>query len=429
MIAGCVMHDIKLIRTRPEEFKARLEKRQILEDLDELIILDCRYRDLLSQIQAKQEERNNITQQVGLLRRDGQDASVLEAASRSVSREISILNEMAESLHSKIQQIMACMPNEVASDVPHGASADENILLRSFGEPTSFDFVPKAHYDLGEALGMMDFKSAASLSGARFTILRRDLARLERALISFMIDVHTQEFGFEEISTPVLVNEEILFGTGQLPKFRDDQYVTTTGKWLIPTAEAPLTNLVREHIVDESILPLRFVSYTQCFRSEAGSAGRDTRGMIRNHQFGKVELVCITTPELEEQEHEFLVSAAERIMQLLELPYRVMLLCAGDMGFSAQKTYDIEVWLPSENAYREISSCSRCGQFQARRMNARFKREKSNIFLSTLNGSGLAVGRTIVAIVENYQRSDGSIAIPPVLVPYMCGQTEIVFSK
>lgn len=420
------MHDIKLIRSRPEEFKARLEKRKILEDLDELIILDCRYRDLLSQIQSKQEERNHLTQQVGVLRREGKDAADLEAHSRSTSREIAILNEMAESLYGKIQQIMACMPNEVASDVPPGASENENVFLREFGGPTKFDFAPKAHYDLGEALGMMDFKSASSLSGARFTLLRRDLARLERALVSFMIDTHTKEFGFEEISTPVLVNEEILFGTGQLPKFHDDQYVTTTGKWLIPTAEAPLTNLVREQIIDEGVLPLRFVAYTQCFRSEAGSAGRDTRGMIRNHQFGKVELVCITTPELEEQEHEFLVSAAERIMQLLELPYRVMLLCAGDMGFSAQKTYDIEVWLPSENAYREISSCSRCGQFQARRMNARFRRDKSNIFLSTLNGSGLAVGRTIVAIVENYQRKDGSISIPRALIPYMGGQTEIV---
>ncbi len=314
-----------------------------------------------------------------------------------------------------------------ASDVPDGADESANLEIRRFGEKPSLAFKPKEHFELGEKLGQMDFETAARMSGARFVVLKRGLARLERAIAQFMLDLHTEQFGYMEVSPPYLVRDQAMYGTGQLPKFADDLFHTTTDYWLVPTAEVSLTNLVREQILDEKELPFRFTAYTPCFRAEAGAAGKDTRGMIRMHQFSKVELVSITTPDLSTQEHERMTSCAEEVLKRLGLHFRTMLLCTGDMGFAAKKTYDIEVWLPGQNAFREISSCSNCGDFQARRMNARYRpaSEKSTRFVHTLNGSGLAVGRTLVAILENYQQADGSIAVPGALKPYMGGLDRI----
>ena len=308
-------------------------------------------------------------------------------------------------------------------DVPDGPDESANVELRRWGQPPAFEFPAREHFELGEALGLMDFERAAKLSGARFVVLTGALARLERALASFMLDLHTAEFGYTEVNPPALVRDEALFGTGQLPKFAEDQFRTTDGRWLIPTAEVPLTNLVAGEIVEEERLPLRYTAMTWCFRAEAGAAGKDTRGMIRQHQFTKVELVGITTPEQSEGEHERMTSCAEEVLRRLRLPYRVVVLSTGDMGFSARKTYDIEVWLPGQGRYREISSCSNCGDFQARRMNARTRKkgEKGTRFVHTLNGSGLAVGRTLIAVLENYQRADGSVEVPVVLRPYMGG--------
>jgi seryl-tRNA synthetase len=329
----------------------------------------------------------------------------------------------ARTFGDELQALLAMLPNLPAADVPDGPDETANVELRRIGAPRTFDFTPKDHAALGEALGMMDFETAARLSGARFVVLKAGLARLERAIAQFMLDMHTGEFGYTEVAPPVLVRDEALYGVGQLPKFAEDMFRTTGGLWLIPTSEVSLTNLVAEQIVEAASLPLRLTAYTPCFRSEAGAAGRDTRGMIRQHQFPKVELVSICRPDQSEAEHERMTGAAESVLKRLELPFRTVVLCSGDMGFAARKTYDIEVWLPGQNAYREISSCSNCGDFQARRMRARWREAggKQTQFVHTLNGSGLAVGRTMIAVMENCQQADGSIVLPAALKPYMGG--------
>ncbi|HLI21949.1 MAG TPA: serine--tRNA ligase, partial [Stellaceae bacterium] len=333
------------------------------------------------------------------------------------------LEAEAAQLKIEIDALLAGIPNIPLDDVPDGKDEHDNKLVRMHGTPRDFAFAPKDHVALGEGLRQMDFARAGKLSGARFVVLSAGLARLERALAAFMLDLHTREFGYTEVAPPLLVRDETAYGTGQLPKFADDLFRTTTGLWLIPTAEVPLTNLVAGEILEEAKLPLRFTAWTPCFRSEAGAAGKDTRGMIRQHQFNKVELVSIVHPDKAGEEHERMTRCAEEVLKRLDLPYRVMLLCAGDMGAASRKTYDIEVWLPGQSAYREISSCSQCGEYQARRMNARFKPKegKGNRFVHTLNGSGLAVGRTLIAVLENHQQEDGSIAIPSALRPFMGG--------
>jgi seryl-tRNA synthetase len=340
----------------------------------------------------------------------------LEAASKTASR--------------TLDDVLAEIPNMPLDDVPDGKDPSGNVEHHRFGAKRDYAFAPKQHFELGETLGQMDFETAAKLSGARFVILKQGLARLERALGQFMLDIHTREYGYTEVVPPLLVRDEVMFGTAQLPKFREDQFKTSAGPanyWLIPTAEVPLTNLVRESIVDEAQLPMRLTACTPCFRAEAGAAGKDTRGMIRQHQFAKVELVSITTPEQSKDEHERMLSCAEEILRRLDLHYRVVTLCTGDMGFASQKTYDIEVWLPGQNMYREISSCSVCGEFQARRMNARYRTKEGRQVrhVHTLNGSGVAVGRALIAVMETYQQEDGSIAVPDALVSYMGGMTKI----
>jgi seryl-tRNA synthetase len=325
-----------------------------------------------------------------------------------------------------LNEALAALPNIPLEDVPVGEDEDDNVLVREWGEKPAFDFTPKEHFDIGEALDQMDFETAAKLSGSRFAVLRRDLARMERALAAFMLDLHTEEFGYTEVLPPFLVRDDAMFGTGQLPKFADDLFHTEDGYWLIPTAEVSLTNLVREEILAADDLPMRFTAWTPCFRAEAGAAGKDTRGLIRQHQFSKVELVSIAAPEHSLDELERMTACAEEILKRLDLPYRILTLCTGDMGFAARKTYDIEVWLPGQERYREISSCSVCGEFQARRMNARYRAgDKDLHFVHTLNGSGLAVGRTMVAILENCQESDGSVRVPEALQPYMNGLKRI----
>jgi seryl-tRNA synthetase len=330
-------------------------------------------------------------------------------------------------LDAEMKAALEVIPNLPLADVPDGGDETGNVEVRKVGTPGKFDFAPKQHFEIGEALGLMDFEAAQKISGARFVVLKGALARLERALASFMLDLHTGEFGYTEVNPPILVKDQAAYGTAQLPKFAEDLFKTTNDFWLLPTAEISLTNLVREQIIDEAQLPMRVTAWTPCFRSEAGAAGKDTRGMIRQHQFSKVELVSITTPDKSLEEHERMTSCAEEILKRLGLPFRTMLLCTGDMGFASQKTYDIEVWLPGQNTYREISSCSVCGDFQARRMDARYRAKDGGkpVYVHTLNGSGLAVGRTLIAVLENYQRADGSVIIPEVLRPYMGGLTQI----
>ncbi len=422
------MHDLKLIRSNPEILDASM-KRRGKDSVSEMILkLDEANRAIITELQELQSRRNQIAKSFGEAKRTGQDTTALAAEADDIKTKIADLEAKSADLGQQLHDEVSGIPNLVGADTPDGLDESANVEIRKVGTPPTFDFEPKAHFDLGEDLEKMDFEIAAKLTGSRFVVLYQELARMERALAAFMIDVHTTTFGYTEVYTPILVNDKTMFGTGQLPKFRDDQFQTTSGYWMIPTAEVVLTNLVAEEILNEDKLPLRFTSYTPCFRAEAGAAGRDTRGMIRQHQFGKVELVSIVHPSKSEEEHERMTQAAEHILQALKLPYRVLTLCAGDIGFSAQKTYDLEVWLPSQNTYREISSCSNCGDFQARRMNARFKPQATadnpkpaNEFVHTLNGSGLAIGRTMVAILENYQQADGSIKIPDVLIPYMGG--------
>ena len=428
------MHDIKLIRQDPEAFDNLLEKRGKPPLSSFILSLDTDYRSKLTVVQDYQTQRNSIAKQFGEAKRKGEDTTSLSLTAENIKQQLATLEGEVSDLQNKLTAELSTLPNGVDSTVPMGLDETQNIELRRVGTPPVFTFIPRPHFELGEALGLMDFERATKLSGSRFVVLSGQLARLERALADFMLDIHTKEFGYEEISPPLLATQQTLFRIGQLPKFQEDLFQTTTGHYLIPTAEVVLTNLVAAETRAEADLPLRYTAYTPCFRSEAGAAGRDTRGMIRQHQFGKVELVSIVAPHLSTQEHERMTTAAETILQRLGLAYRVMLLCSGDMGFCAQKTYDLEVWLPAQALYREISSCSNCGDFQARRMGAKYRisakdsSKSETHYVHTLNGSGLAVGRTLVAILENYQQEDGSIKIPTVLIPYMRG-IEIIEKK
>jgi seryl-tRNA synthetase len=421
------MLDIKWVRETPDALDSALARRRQPAVAAALAVLDRERREALTLVQEIQARRNALAKEIGQRKSRGEDASEqLAEVARSKEAEAAAA-EAAKAAEARLDAALAVIPNIPLDDVPDGADETANVELRRWGEPPSFAFKPLEHFEIGERLGLMDFDRAAKLSGARFVVLKGGLARLERALAAFMLDLHTEEFGYTEVNPPAMVRDEVVFGTGQLPKFADDLFRTTDGRWLIPTAEVPLTNLAADEIVDEAQLPLRMTAMTWCFRAEAGAAGKDTRGMIRQHQFTKVELVSITAPEQSEAEHERMTGCAEEVLKRLGLPYRVVVLSTGDMGFSARKTYDIEVWLPGQDRYREISSCSNCGDFQARRMRARcrVKGEKGSRFVHTLNGSGLAVGRTLIAVLENYQLADGSVRIPEALVPYMGGRQVI----
>jgi seryl-tRNA synthetase len=416
------MHDIKAIRENPQGFDAGLARRGLGPVAGLLLQIDAAKRLSIQQTEVGQSRRKVLSQQFGTLKAKGQVIPAeLVAELESLKTDIPLGEENVARMEAEVVSTLASLPNIPADDVPDGADEDSNIIVHERGSVPIFSFKPQEHPDFGPALGL-DFESAQAVSGARFAYLRGGIARLSRALGAFMLDIHTTEFGYEEVAPPLLVRDDALIGTGQLPKFAEDLFKTTDGRWLIPTSEVSLTNLVREKILNGGELPLRFTALTPCFRSEAGAAGRDTRGLIRQHQFDKVELVSITTPDESDAEHERMTQAAEVILDRLALPYRRMLLCAGDMGFQANKTYDLEVWLPGQAAYREISSCSNCGDFQARRLNARFKAgQKDNRFVHTLNGSGVAVGRALVAVLENYQQEDGSATVPDALLPYMGG--------
>ena len=421
------MHDLRWIRENPEEFDRGLARRGLPPRAAEVLALDKDWRALETQAQESQAVRNRLSREVGAAKKRGESADALIRQIEQQKGEEAANAVRAGELRRDIDGLLASLPNLPAADVPDGPDETANVELRRVGEKPHFEFAPKPHEAIGEALGLMDFATAAKLSGSRFVVLKGALARLERALGQFMLDLHTSAFGYTEVAPPYLVREETAFGTGNLPKAAEDMFRTTEGLWLIPTAEMPLTNMVAGDILDEAALPLRFTAWTQCFRSEAGAAGRDTRGMIRQHQFWKCELVSITTPEQSKDEHERMLTCAEEVLKRLGLAYRVVLLSSGDMGFAARKTYDIEVWLPGQNAYREISSCSNCGPFQAQRMKARCRPAggKGTRPVHTLNGSALAVGRTLIAILENFQQPDGTVAIPPPLQPYMGGQQAI----
>ncbi|MGA0314579.1 MAG: serine--tRNA ligase [Alphaproteobacteria bacterium] len=417
------MLDIRWIRENPSKFDEALEKRGIAPSAEELIGLDQARRNYQTQTQAIQTRRNEASKEIGKLKGAGENADALIQEVGELRETLQNLEAQEKEASEDLTRRLAAIPNMPADDVPIGRDEEDNLEIRKFGSPSSFSFEPLDHVSIGEKLDEMDFEAAAKLSGSRFVVLRGKLARLERALATFMLDLHTQEFGYTEVSPPVLVRDNAVYGTGQLPKFSEDLFRTDNGFWLIPTAEVPLTNLVADKILEEKELPIRLTAYTNCFRSEAGAAGRDTRGMLRQHQFNKVELVSIVHPNESEAEHQRMTEAAEEVLKKLELPYRVMLLCSGDMGFSARRTYDLEVWLPGQNRYREISSCSTCGDFQSRRMQSRFRprSKKGTNFLHTLNGSGIAVGRALIAVIENYQNEDGSVSVPEVLRKYMGG--------
>jgi seryl-tRNA synthetase len=430
------MHDIKCIRDNPAAFDAGLARRGLAPVSPELLTLDGQRRAIVTQLQEAQGRRNAASKDIGKAKaaKDNATADRLMAEVANLKDEVAAGEAQERDVDTKIQKILEVVPNIPLAEVPDGKDEHANKEVRRVGEPTKFTWTnkPKQHFEIGEALGLMDFETAQKISGARFVVLKGALARLERALGQFMLDVHTAPAngnlgGYTENVVPLMVRDDAAYGTGNLPKFAEDLFQTTNGYWLIPTAEVSLTNFVREQIVDEAQLPMRLTAWTPCFRSEAGAAGRDTRGMIRQHQFSKVELVSITTPEQSLAEHERMTACAEEILKRLGLSFRTILLCTGDMGFASQKTYDIEVWLPGQNTYREISSCSVCGDFQARRMNARCKAKgaKETRFVHTLNGSGLAVGRTLIAVLENYQQADGSVVIPEVLRPYMGGMERI----
>ena len=423
------MHDIKFIREHPEAFDAGLARRGVAALSAEILALDAQRRGVATQLQEAQNRRNEASKLIGAAMGKGDvaEAERLKSEVATLKETLSALESDDRELTAKLQEVLAAHPNLPDPDVPEGADEAGNVEVAKWGSPRQFNFAAKEHADLGPALGL-DFETGAAISGSRFTFLRGPMARLQRALGQFMLDQQTLTNGYTECAPPLLVREEALFGTGQLPKFAEDNFQTTDGRWLIPTAEVSLTNSVREQILSESQLPIRMTALTPCFRSEAGAAGKDTRGYIRQHQFEKVELVSVCRPEDSAAEHERMVKAAESILEALELPYRKMLLCAGDMGFTARKTYDLEVWLPGQDTYREISSISNCGDFQARRMNTRYRPEggKGTEFVHTLNGSGLAVGRTLVAVLENYQQEDGSVTVPAALLPYMGGITALV---
>jgi seryl-tRNA synthetase len=422
------MHDIRLIRDNPQAFDAGLARRGLEPLSAEILAADASLRALQTEIQAALARRNEASKLIGqaMAAGDKDKAAALKAEVAELKASLPAKEEAEREQLAALHDKLAALPNLPADDVPDGEDEESNVEISRWGTPRVFDFQPQEHADFAPALGL-DFEIAAKMSGARFAFLKGQMARLERALGQFMLDRQTIEAGYTECATPLMVRDEAAFGTTQLPKFREDLFQTTDGRWLISTSEMSLTNAVREEILAEAELPVRMTALTPCFRSEAGSAGRDTRGYIRQHQFWKVELVSIVRPEDSDAELERKTRAAEQILEALELPYRKMLLCAGDMGFAARKTYDLEVWLPGQDSYREISSCSNCGDFQARRMNTRFRREdaKGNEFVHTLNGSGLAVGRTLVAILENYQQADGSVDIPKALLPYMGGLTRL----
>src|SRR5437588_3473724 len=417
------MHDIKSIRDNPQAFDAGLKRRGLAPLSSSLLAIDEGRRAAITHLERALARRNEASKEIGEAKKKKDDARAedLMIEVTQLKAAIAELEKTPRELEGRLNGLLAAIPNLPLPEVPDGSDEHGNVQRHVFGQARSYGFAPKAHDDLGGALGFMDFETAAKLSGARFVVLKKGLARMERAIGQFMLDLHSNEHGYTEVNPPLLVREQTAYGTGNLPKSADDMFCTREGLWLIPTAEMPLTNLVRESIVDEKELPMRLTALTPCFRAEAGAAGRDTRGMIRQHQFIKVELVSISVPETSRDEHERMLSCAEEVLRRLDLHYRVMTLCSGDMGFSAQKTYDIEVWLPGQNAYREISSCSLCGEFQARRMQARFRsRENRQVrHVHTLNGSGVAVGRALIAVMENYQQQDGSIAVPRVLQPYM----------
>lgn len=418
------MHDLKSIRENPAAFDAALARRGVAAVAAEILVLDERRRSVLTELQEGQSRRNEASKAIGAAmgKGDSATADALKAEVSQLKEKLPLLEEQERTVSAELDALLAAIPNLPFEEVPQGADENDNVEVSRWGTPRAFDFDAKDHSEIGPPLGL-DFETGVAISGARFTFMRGQMARLNRALGQFMLDHQTVENGYSECATPYLVRTESLFSTGQLPKFAEDNFQTTDGRWLIPTAEVSLTNSVREQILDEAALPIRMTALTPCFRSEAGAAGKDTKGLIRQHQFEKVELVSITRPEDSAAEHERMTEAAEGVLQALNLPYRKLLLCTGDMGFGARKTYDLEVWLPGQGLYREISSCSNCGDFQARRMNARYRpvEGKGTAFVHTLNGSGLAVGRTLVAVIENYQNADGSVSVPDVLKPYMGG--------
>ncbi|MCK5274699.1 MAG: serine--tRNA ligase [Alphaproteobacteria bacterium] len=422
------MHDLKFIRETPKAFDAGLLRRGLSPQSGKVLELDAERRKVQTDLQDMLQRRNEASRAVGEKKKKGDDADALVAEVQGLKEKIAAAEGTERAIGTRLDEILADLPNLPAPDVPDGEDEYDNEEIRRHGEPVRPAFQAKEHFDLGEDLGLMSFDLAAKMSGARFVVLRGALARLERALASFMLDLHTVEHGYMEILPPYLVKDNAMYGTGQLPKFADDLFHTEDGFWLIPTAEVPLTNLVADEIIDAGDLPIRVTAWTPCFREEAGAAGKDTRGMIRQHQFSKVEMVSVTHPDESDNELERMTNCAEDVLKRLGLSYRVVNLCTGDMGFGARKTYDIEVWLPGQGRYREISSCSNCWDFQARRMGARFKTqgEKGTGFAHTLNGSGVAVGRAMIAVLENYQNEDGSITVPEVLRPYMGGLTKIV---
>ncbi|MEO1091194.1 MAG: serine--tRNA ligase [Pseudomonadota bacterium] len=420
------MYDLRLIRDDPADLDAALARRGAERSAGAILELDRRRRALQTELQDLEAERNTLSKDIGRLKREGGDADAAMARVAELKTLIQDTRDQERDAGEVLERRLAELPNRPADDVPDGADEHANVELRRWGSQRNFAFQPQDHVDVGGPLGL-DFDRAAKMSGARFALASGPLVRLHRALGQFMLDLQTSEHGYTEVLVPLLVRDHALYGTGQLPKFGEDLFRTTTDHWLIPTAEVPLTNMVAGEILEEERLPLRFTALSPCFRSEAGAAGRDTRGMIRMHQFYKVELVSITTPEQSAAEHERMTTCAEAVLQRLGLPYRVVSLCTGDLGFAATKTHDLEVWLPAQNAYREISSCSNCGDFQARRMNARCRTrtERQTRFAHTLNGSGLAVGRTFVAVLENYQNEDGSVTVPEALRPYLDGQDRL----
>lgn len=421
------MYDIKWIRENPELFDKGLERRGLAPRSAEVLNLDKKYRAAQTDLQEMQSRRNELSRQVAEVKKSGGDADILMHEVGALKRSMADTEEDVRTLCEKIDAVLETLPNCPADDIPDGLDESANREIRRWGEPRKFDFKPLEHDELGAKLGMIDFEQAAKVSGARFVYLKSDIARMERALGQYMLDLHTQKHGYTEFEVPLMVNSEAVYGVAQLPKFAEDLFRTENGYWLISTAEVSLTNYVAGKVVDEEALPLRFTALTPCFRSEAGAAGKDTRGMIRQHQFYKVEMVVIASPEKSWDEHEYMTSCAEDVLKGLNLPYRVMCLSAGDMGFSSRKTHDLEVWMPGQNKYREISSVSNCWDFQARRLDARCKNkaQKGTRLVHTLNGSGVAVGRALIAVMENYQQADGSIEVPEALRPYMGGQTVI----
>ncbi|KRS12359.1 serine--tRNA ligase [Roseovarius atlanticus] len=424
------MHDIRAIRENPAQFDAAMARRGVSNASSEVLALDEDRRARIQAAETAQADQNKASKEVGAAKARGDEAEFerLRALVSEKKAEVAAMQSEAKALDQKLTDLLMTLPNLALEDVPEGEDEDDNVELKRWGTPRDFDFPPVEHYDLAGVKPGMDFETAAKLSGSRFVVLSGGVARIHRALAQFMIDTHVEENGLSETWTPVLVRPEMMYGTGQLPKFGEDSYETTNGWWLVPTAEVTLTNIVNGLVVDEGYLPRRYVAHTQCFRSEAGSAGKDTAGMLRQHQFEKVEMVSVTHPDKSLEEHDRMTACAEGILERLGLPYRTIVLCTGDMGFGARKTHDIEVWLPGQGTYREISSVSVCGDFQARRMNGRFKPADGGKpqFVHTLNGSGLAVGRCLIAVLENGQQADGSVNLPEVLHPYLRGKTRLL---